>query len=289
MTENKLSIIKKPELNSPRMLTGFSGWMNSGEVSTGTADWLIEYLDAEKFAEISPEGFYICNLPGSMEMAAMFRPHAKIEQGLITSYKTPTNRFYYDKKNNLVIFDGKEPNLNWNEFAGSIFEICSMLGVKEIFFIGSVAGLTPHTRDPRILCSVSDGSLRKKLAEFGVMFTEYEGPAGFSTQLMVESAKRNILMSSFVATVPAYIQGDNPRCIEAMLKNLKVILSLDIELADLREMSDEFERKLTLALEDMPELTETIQKLEEDYDKEIFELQMTDLQDWLHQKGIRLD
>ena len=96
-------------------------------------------------------------------------------------------------------------------------------------------------------------------------------------------------MSSFVATVPAYIQGDNPRCIEAMLKNLKVILSLDIELADLREMSDDFERKLTLALEDMPELTETIQKLEEDYDKEIFELQMTDLQDWLHQKGIRLD
>lgn len=36
-------------------------------------------------------------------------------------------------------------------------------------------------------------------------------------------------------------------------------------------------------------LAERIQKLEEDYDNEVFDTQMTDLKDWLEQQGIRLD
>ena len=64
MASEKLRIYKKPNLNKPRLLLGFSGWMDGGEVSTGTVECLIEKLDAERFAEIEPEGFYIYNFPG---------------------------------------------------------------------------------------------------------------------------------------------------------------------------------------------------------------------------------
>lgn len=132
MASGKLNIYKKPKLNTPRMLLGFSGWMNGGEVSTGTVKRLIEKLGAQKFAEIEPEGFYIYNFPGSMEMTALFRPYTKIENGMVTSYQPPTNTFFYNQKSNLILFLGREPNLQWREFADRIFSLCSEFGVKAI-------------------------------------------------------------------------------------------------------------------------------------------------------------
>jgi proteasome assembly chaperone (PAC2) family protein len=271
------------------MLMGFSGWMDSGDVSTGTVNWLTAYLGAEKFAHIEPEGFYIYNFPGTMDLSALFRPHVRIISGRIRAYMLPENVFYCSRANDLILFSGKEPNLNWQGFAELVFAVCSELDVRETYFIGSVAGLVPHTREPRIFCSVSDDDLKVRLAGHGVKFTDYEGPASFITHLTVEASRRNISMASFVASVPAYVQGENPKCIDTALKMLKVVLDLDIDLDGMRQLSDEFEKRLTIAAREMPELTETIEKLESDYDKEIFDVQMGDLKDWLHQKGIRLD
>ena len=38
-----------------------------------------------------------------------------------------------------------------------------------------------------------------------------------------------------------------------------------------------------------PSVSTRIQKLEEDYDSDIFDTEMGDLKDWLEQQGIRLD
>jgi proteasome assembly chaperone (PAC2) family protein len=92
-----------------------------------------------------------------------------------------------------------------------------------------------------------------------------------------------------VATVPAYVQGNNPKCVEAVIRRLAGILELQIELDDLREISDEFEKRLSDVVQDQPELAGNISKLEEDYDNEIFNSEMGDLKKWLEQKGIRLD
>ncbi len=289
MGEHKLQIIRRPRLDQPRMLMGFSGWMDSGDVSTGTVNWLTAYLGAEKFAYIEPEGFYIYNFPGTMEMSSLFRPYTRIVSGRIRSYGLPENVFYCSRANDLVLFSGKEPNLNWQSFAELVFAVCSDLDIREIYFVGSVAGLVPHTREPRIFCSVSDDNHKVRLAGHGVKFTDYEGPASFITHLEVEATRHNVSVASFVASVPAYVQGENPKCIDAVLKMLKVVLDLDVELEGMRQLSDEFEKRLTIAAREMPELAETIEKLESDYDKEIFDVQMGDLKDWLHQKGIRLD
>ena len=59
MTSDQLKIYKKPDLRNPRLLMGFSGWMDGGDVSTGTVQCLVDKLGAEKLAEIDPNGFYI--------------------------------------------------------------------------------------------------------------------------------------------------------------------------------------------------------------------------------------
>jgi proteasome assembly chaperone (PAC2) family protein len=289
MAFDKLRIHKKPKLNTPRILLGFSGWMDGGEVSTGTVKYLTEKLGAQRFAEIEPEGFYIYNFPGSMEITSLFRPHTRIKDGLIKSFEVPTNSFFYDEKNDLILFLGKEPNLQWQEFAECFFSLCAQFSVKTIYFIGSVAGLVPHTREPRLFCSVSDAGLKETFKHYGVQFTNYEGPASFITYLTANCNKRGLGMVSFVATIPAYVQGGNPKCIEAVTRRLVGMLELQIKLDELRAVSDEFEKKLSEIVQEQPELESNIQKLEEDYDNEIFNSEMGDLKKWLEQQGIRVD
>ena len=289
MIDSKLNISEKPDLRKPRLLIGLSGWMNGGEVSTGTVECLIGKLGAQEFAEIDPKGFYIYSFPGSMEITAMFRPHTKITDGLVESLDTPTNTFFFNSNNDLILFRGKEPNLNWEEFGECIFSLCKECGVETVYFIGSVAGLVPHTREPRLLCSVSHPELKETFQHYGVKFANYEGPASIITYLTSNAHKRGINMVSLVATIPAYVQGSNPKCIEAVTRRLAGMLDLDVELGDMIAISDEFEKKLGDVVEEQPELESNIHKLEEDYDSEIFNNEMGDLREWLEQQGIRVD
>jgi proteasome assembly chaperone (PAC2) family protein len=289
MIPEKLRIHKRPKLNNARLLLGFSGWMNGGDVSTGTVKLLIKKLGAEKLAEIKPEGFYIHSFPGSMEITSMFRPHTRIKNGLITSFRGAANVFFYSEQANLILFFGKEPNLLWGEFANCIFSLCREFDVKTIYFIGSVAGLVPHTREPWIFCSVSDAELKEQLKRYGMKFTDYEGPASISTYLTANCGQQGLKMANLVTTVPIYVQGNNPKCIESLTRHLAGILGLQIELDDLRETSDDFEKRLSDAVQEQPELAESIQKLEANYDNEIFDSEMGDLKSWLEQQGVRLD
>ncbi len=289
MASDKLHIHKEVNLDNGRLLIGLSGWMNGCDISTGTVEYLIDKLGARKAAEIEPEGFYIYNFPGSMEMSALFRPHTQIKEGLIRSYDEPTNTFYCDEKNDLVLFLGREPNLLWHQYAEGIFSFCRRFGVKVIYFVGSVAGLVPHTRQPRIFCSVSDAKLKDVLEQRGVKFSNYEGPSSIITYLTAEAKQRGLEMVSFVAEVPVYVQGRNPRCLDAVMRRLTAILDLNINHDDLRTVGDNFEKKVTELVAAQPELATHISRLEEDYDNEVFDTEMGDLKEWLQQQGIRVD
>jgi hypothetical protein len=87
---DKLRIFDDANFRNPRLLMGFSGWMDGGDVSTGTIKVLADRLYAKRFAEIEPEGFYIYNFPGAMEITALFRPHCRIKKG-ISAVPVPQN------------------------------------------------------------------------------------------------------------------------------------------------------------------------------------------------------
>jgi proteasome assembly chaperone (PAC2) family protein len=288
MSSDKLRIFEDASFHNPRLLLGFEGWMDGGDVSTGTVRVLAERLYAKRFAEIEPEGFYLYNFPGAMEVTALFRPHCRIKKGIIREFTFPENAFYAAESEDLILFSGKEPNLAWQEYGDCIFALCREFDVKTIYFIGSVAGLVPHTRDPRFFCSVSDAQLKPRFESYGIKFSDYKGPASIVTYLTTMARQHGIEMVSIVATVPAYVQGSNPKCIEAVTRRVAGMLSVHVELDDLRATADEFEKKLTEAVQEQPELADNVTKLEQDYDNEIFS-EMGELQTWLHQKGIRLD
>lgn len=288
MALDKLRILGETKMVKPRLVMGFSGWMDGGDVSTGTVKVLVDKLYARRVAEIDHQGFYIYNFPGAMEVTALFRPHCRIKKGIVREFAFPENAFMVVESEELILFAGKEPNMNWIEYADCVFAACREFGVREIYFIGSVAGLVPHTRDPQFFCSVSDAQMKPRWENLGVKFSDYEGPASIVTYLTTRARAEGIEMVSLVATVPAYVQGTNPKCVAAAARRVAGILGVHIELDDLQAAADEFERRLTEVVQEQPELAESVTKLEQDYDNEIFS-EMGDLKHYLHQHGIRLD
>src|SRR5882724_1346149 len=118
-----LRLSRQPVLENATLVLALSGWMDGGEVSTGTVRRLVDLLDAKAFAEIDPDPFYLYSFPGSMEIAAIFRPHIKIEDGLVVAHEMPSNIFFDHTPGNLVFFVGKEPNLHWRAFGDCVLEL----------------------------------------------------------------------------------------------------------------------------------------------------------------------
>ena len=288
MAPDRLRILERPSLQDARMVLGFSGWMDGGEVSTGTVEILAEKLGARVLAGIDADDFYLFSFPGSMGVSSLFRPHTKIEDGLITAFQGVSNTFFYSEAHNLILLLGKEPNLRWAEYGECIFSIASQFNVSTIYFLGSVAGLVPHTREPRMFGSVSREDMKLVLEKFRIRFSNYEGPGSICTYLTRVAPAHHVSMMNLVAEIPAYIQGRNHRCIETVLRRLAGILNFQIDLDDLRALGDRLEEQLTEVVQDRPELLERIRKLEEDYDSDIFDTEMGDLKEWLVQQGIRL-
>jgi len=289
METDRVTIEAPTKLSDGRMVLAFTGWMDGGDVSTGTVEWLARRLGARRVGVIDPEGFYICGFPGTMDISALFRPDVEIVDGQIRALREPANIFYSADRNYLLLFTGREPNLNWRAFADRILSFASQAGVRRMYFVGSYAGMVPHTREPRLASAVSDPAMKAELAACGIRFTSYEGPASFATYLMTRAGHYGLSMASLVAEIPAYVQGANPKCIEAVVRKVAAILGLHVRFDDLGSLTEAWEQRLSEALQDKQELHDLIGKMEESYDNEVFDTQMGDLKEWLEQKGVRLD
>ncbi|MBV9124849.1 MAG: PAC2 family protein [Planctomycetes bacterium] len=267
-----LQIHQRPRLDNATLVLAFSGWMDGGDVSTGTVQRLVDILDARPLAEIDPEPFYIYNFPGSMELTALFRPHLKIEDGRVVSIEMPRNTFYGHEPAQLVLFVGKEPNLRWRTFGEAILEAARQMNVRRVLFVGSFGGSVPHTREPRLYVSCSEAALLPEMERYGLRRTGYDGPGSFTSYLMSRAASANLEMTSLVAEIPGYLQGRNPMSIEAVTRRLAKILRLPLDLGALRAESTEWELQVSKVVDRDEDLASTVRQLEEAYDNELLKL-----------------
>jgi hypothetical protein len=258
-----------PPLERATLLLAFTGWMDGGDVSTGTVRHLIDVLRATPVAEMDPDPFYLFNFPGSMEVAALFRPGIRIENGLIAALSLPTNTFHVHAPGNLLLFLGREPNLRWPTFADCVLELARRTGVRRMLFVGSFGGSVPHTREPRLHVTCSDAALLPEMERYGLRRTGYAGPGSFASYLMTRAPAAGLEMVSLAAEIPGYLQGRNPVCIEAVTRRLAKILRLPLELGELRTESTTWELQVSQAVESDEEMAKTVRGLEEAYDEEL--------------------
>lgn len=301
MFNDQINLHHQPQLTHAKMIIGFDGWMDGGEVSTGVIEHLAKEFDCTVLADIKPDDYYVYNVPGSMEISALFRPQAKIEDGMVMSISEPSNTFFYNESENLILFRGKEPQIQWRQYTNCIFDIAEKFNVEEIFFIGSVTSLAPHTRDPIFYSSVSDESMKKHIDDIGANPTYYEGPSSFPSFMISIARKNQRKMMSLVAGVPPYVQGKNDRCIEASIEKLITITGLPVDMSILRTLTNDFVSELDNIVAKREDLAEQIAKLEKVYDEqmgdtlndddeiELFQKDSDDIKDWFENQGFKID
>jgi predicted ATP-grasp superfamily ATP-dependent carboligase len=283
------------------MIIGFDGWMDGGDVSTGVIEHLAKEFDCTVLAELEPDDFYVYNVPGSMEISALFRPQAKIEDGMVLSISEPSNTFFYNSNENLILLRGKEPQIHWRQYTNCIFEIAEKFDVEEIIFIGSVTSLAPHTRDPIFYSSVSEESMKAYIDLTDANATYYDGPSSFASFMISMARKKQLRMMSLVAGIPPYVQGKNDRCIESAIEKLVAITKLPVDMSILNTLTENFVSELNAIVAKRPDLAEQIAKLEKVYDEqmgdgldgddeiELFQKDSDDIKDWFENQGFKID
>jgi predicted ATP-grasp superfamily ATP-dependent carboligase len=286
-----LKIERLPEVECPVMVLGFSGWMDGGRVSTATVGYLGERLGAERLGEIDAGDFQIFNFPvatlpitiyvedghaivapvSPMESAAAFRPHCRIANGRLEKLVLPANRFFASEKHGVALFSGEEPHMRWRSYSDCVFEVAERIGVRQMYFVGSVAGPVPHTREPRIRSSLTNDARREEFEALGIAFTDYEGPSSIVTYLMQHAPDHGIEFANLVAEIPHYPfieMPTYPRSIVTVVAALRSLLGLDLDMTELMDAADVVERRLNEVMADNEEFSRLATKLEEAYDIE---------------------
>jgi proteasome assembly chaperone (PAC2) family protein len=247
--EDGLEILEIPKAKEIYMLVGWRQWADAGSISSGLPQYLIQQGNARKIGSISPDGFYIFQIPGTHDL---IRPIVKFKNGFPEFLETERNEFFYigDKKKGLVIFLGDEPHMDIERYVGSILEAAKTLKVKRIIGLGGVYGELPYDRERMISSNYSQEHLKDELEKLSVNLSEYKGGASIGSYLCRRSADSNMEYVSFYGFVPTYnfsgvvkdihgisIENDFSAWL-GIMRRVVHMLKLDIDLTELEQKSD---------------------------------------------------
>jgi proteasome assembly chaperone (PAC2) family protein len=258
-------IYEMPKLNSPYLIAGFEGWSDAGGVSTGVVGYLRQRLMTKKFAEFNSDNFYIFQ----SHRTELSRPSTVIENGLVKELTFPSSLFsaWQNEKttHDLVLLFGAEPHLRWHEYAESALDLAQKLGVEMIYSIGGTYDKVPHTREPIVSAVVNDSEIADELRKYDIKTTDYKGPSSIHTLLLVSAGERGIKAASLWGHAPHYIQAPNAKVCHSILKKLTTMLKIELDLNDVREASEHLDEQINKVIEQRPELSEYLRRLEEEY------------------------
>src|ERR671914_1897769 len=224
----ELRVLQKPTLVRPVLIASFRGWNDGAQGATLASGYLSKIWDAERFADIDPEGFY--------DFQAT-RPHVSLVDGFTRRIQWPENAFYHARVDGLdrdtVLLLGVEPNLRWGTFTQLVTNLAKDLGVELVVTLGSLLADVPHSRPAPVTGSASDPEL---VARLGLQASRYEGPTGIVGVLHDACRRAGIPSVSLWAAVPHYVSlTPSPRAAVALCERLGELMGTEIDTEELSE------------------------------------------------------
>ena len=258
MAMDALKIQELPSLRSPILIAAFAGWPDAAEVASGTARFISRKLRARRFAEIDPEEFYVFTET---------RPSTLILAPGQRALEWPANEFFSwhnpTGERDIVILQGREPNLNWREYVDIILDVVTRLEVSQVIALGGTYDAVSHRGQVSMSGHATSPELRDALAEFGITASSYEGPSSVQSALLEACRERNLLAASLWGHAPHYVRAaPNPKVSYAMLRVLRTLLGLDLDLTELEVAGEALEAKVDAAMLENPELRDYVEQLD---------------------------
>jgi proteasome assembly chaperone (PAC2) family protein len=261
MDASELTVYERPEISRPWLIAGYRGWIDAGDVSSGSVSFLKEKLGARRFAEILSDGFY---------QFKDFRPAVVVEGGLIHHVDFPRNEFFYWKNKpplpDLILFIGHEPHLRWKAFSGLFLDLAREFDVERLITIGGLYDQVAHTIPRKVSIVASNTRLLDDLADHGVEVIDYAGPGGHVSVLHKSAEIRGMDSLMLWGRVPHYLQMRSPEDSLTILNLLSRLVPFEIDLGSLKDDATLTQKQINRAVEQKPELASYIRRLESLHD-----------------------
>lgn len=220
---------KKPKLTAPVLIGGLPGIGNVGKIA---AEYIIEKLKMEKLADV-----YSQYLP----------PQVFIDdEGVVRLVR---NSIYYKKvrgKSDLLVLVGDFQGTTQEgqyEISHFILQLAQKLNVSFVYTLGGYStGKIVET--PRVLGAVTDSEFLENLKDNGVVFPKGEPGGGIvgSAGVMLGMGKEIFSLNGACLMGETSGYFADPKGAREIVRVLKDILGLNIDLADLEERSKQIEQ-----------------------------------------------
>jgi proteasome assembly chaperone (PAC2) family protein len=235
-----IKIAKRPRLKNPILI---AAWPGMGEVAFKAATYLIEKLKAEEFAEIMAQDYF-------------YTTASVIRDGILDIPPLPESKFYFWKhkggKNDLIIFiSSAQPDLSYAEgYCQKIISLAKGFQVKTA--IGFAASPQPidHLHPSQAWFSATSLNIKEELKKYGLSLLKEGTISGMNGIFLGLAKKAGIGGFCLLGEIPLYtIQMENPKASYVVLEALSRILSLNLDLAPLKEQSRAIEEEINRLLD----------------------------------------
>jgi proteasome assembly chaperone (PAC2) family protein len=248
-----IQFLKQPKLRDPLFVAAFEGWNDGGVASTNGVKRLIDAFQAEKFASIDPEEFYVFSEN---------RPLVKLADGRARKVVWQTNDFFHaalpGTNRDVILFHGTEPNVHWKTYCASLLSVAEQHEVRDVVTLGAFLADVLYT----LPIQVNGFSTNRELEEkFGLKRSNYEGPTGIVGVLSNFCQERPINTLSLWAAVPYYISIPNPKAVHALLSKLKAIYAFEFNLETLERDADNFDNEINDVVAKDPNVAAYVREL----------------------------
>lgn len=236
--ETKITFKEKPELKNPILIEGLPGIGNVGRISAG---YLLKELGAKKFAEMhSPH----------------FLPFVLLHEDVVNLLKS---EFYYWKneegENDLIFLVGdcqcgESTGKGHYEIAEKILDLAEEMGVEKVITLGGygTGDIEKEVEKPEVLGAVSDKKLMEEYEDLNVEFEETPSRVGMivgATGLLIGLGKlRDMEGICLMGETAGFPILTDPKAAEEVIKVLREILNIEVDLEKLDERVEEMEKFL---------------------------------------------
>lgn len=246
-------INKKPVLKNPYLICA---WPGMGEVAFKAAQYLVDKLKAEEFAQIDAQDFF-------------YPTGSSVQQGILSLPELPYSKFYYWKNpvtkrggkpknfegkfggNDLIILlSNAQPDLaRAEEYSERIIHIARSFKVKTIVSFASMPQPVDHTQQPNIWFSATSAALAQDLQKHDFRILSEGQISGMNGLFLGIAKKAGFDGFCLLSEIPLYtIQIENPKASFAVLDAFRRILNIQLDFTDLfaqiHAMEEEINRLL---------------------------------------------
>ena len=262
MDNRYIELERRPVLNRPVVIAGFTGWNDAAEAASLAVDTLREEWGAERFGSFVGEEFYDYQ---------SVRPQITLVEGVTRVVEWPENLIYATSGGvealggrDAILISGPEPNFRWKSFCQGVVDLAHEFDASLVLTMGALLADVPHSRPVSVSANAQDPSLVESLK---LSASRYEGPTGVTGVLHRYVAEGGLPAVSFWASVPHYLPSvpSAPAALE-LLQNLQTLVGGPLNTQHLERTSEDYQRQVAAAVSQDSDLSSYVQMLEERYD-----------------------